>query len=103
MVMSGFAYEKEEASDALTEELIAEGFTQNEDDSNLWAYADYEFSETDDSYINIYAVYNVETNYGVVHVYGEWIEESVTYHDAVFIARWNYDTNDWDAVSETYM
>lgn len=100
MMMSGFAYEKEEASDALIEELISEGFEQSETNSNLWEYT--EDMDDGENYATIYAAFDTDTNMGIIHMYGEWAESGTTYHNAVFAARWNCELDDFETLSEIY-
>ena len=103
MMMSGFAYEKEKASDPLTRELIAEGFVQNENDSNIWECSDYAYVEESESLVNLYAVYNVETNIGVLHMYGDWTVDGIAYSNTVYVVQWNVEANDFEILSEMLM
>jgi len=101
MTMSGFAYEKEEASDALVEELIAEGFVQSETKGNLWTYEELAEDWITEEPVTIYAMFDTDENVGVIHLYGTWTEYDVTHHHAVYVVQWNADEEDFDLLSES--
>lgn len=102
VTMSGFAYVTEEAPNALIEELREEGFIQSETDENLWI-AEEEWTDTDSiSYATIYAVFNTDTNIGVLTVDGEVNQDDVLYHHIRYVVRWNCEEEDFETIDEVW-
>lgn len=63
MAMCGFTYETEEVPVSLIDELIDEGFTRDEYDTNIWRYEENSYDH-DDGWTYLFAWFDTDENIG---------------------------------------
>lgn len=94
MMMCGFTYETEEVPVSLIDELISEGFTRDEYNTNIWRFEEYDYTCVSGRYGYIFGWFDTDENIGMVTGFG--------YEEDGTIGLVTTGTVRWDNINEEF-